>query len=62
MPPMAGAQHHVNTTMRLDKSDIWRRIVRLQMELRFESKMEAWLESIGKGTDMYRRPSQAHLD
>ena len=49
--------------MRLDNSDVWVKRVRLQMELRDESKMEAWLESIGKGTNPHRRqPSEACVE
>ena len=45
VPPLAG-EHGV---MRLDHSNVWNKRVRLQMELSFESNMEAWLESIGNG-------------
>ena len=33
----------------------------MELRLRFESKMEAWLESIGKGMDKARRPPAPHM-
>ena len=58
VPPLRDQQG----VMQLDSSSVWERRVRLQMALRVESKMEAWLESIGRGAEEGRTPSQARAE
>ena len=53
VPPLRDRQG----VLQLDSSSVWERRVRLQMALRVESKMEAWLESIGRGAEEERPPS-----
>ena len=55
VPPLRDRQG----VLQLDSSSVWERRVRLQMALLVESKMEAWLESIGRGAEEERRPSHA---
>ena len=58
VPPLRDRQG----VLQLDSSSVWERRVRLQMALLVESKMEAWLESIGRGAEEERRPSQARTE
>ena len=44
----------------VDSTDVWQRRTRLQIALQIESKLELWLESIGRGSEGGARPSPSH--
>ena len=60
VPPLADREAVVN----VDSSQVWTRRARLQVALQVESRMEAWLESLGKGAEGAARrwPSKARLE